>query len=261
MFVLSCTAAGVAHVVHHPLYTLKSHMMMHGSEFNPRIFVGNVWSNPKFLYRGLIARTFGVMPEKGFKMQAWYIADKLMKKHYKNATLTNWLIAGSFAGLATTIIGCPSERIMVIAQIRKQGIWEVIRSAGLRGLYKGAAVTACRDISFNAVFFTMTEVLVRSYMAYTGKEENSFLRYKAGLIAGMIAATVACPLDVAKTRIQGQKLGEPKLGMLQVFQSIIRDEGPRYLFKGLLPRLIAVPSMMSFFYMLNVKFNKWFSQG
>jgi hypothetical protein len=52
MFVLSCTAAGVAHVVHHPLYTLKSHMMMHGSEFNPRIFVGNVWSNPKFLYRG-----------------------------------------------------------------------------------------------------------------------------------------------------------------------------------------------------------------
>ena len=76
---------------------------------------------------------------------------------------------------------------------------------------------------------------------------------------GVLASVGACPLDVAKTRIQGQKLGEPKLGMAEVFRTIIRDEGPRYLFKGLLPRLIAVPSMMSFFYMLNVYFNNLFA--
>lgn len=33
--------------------------------------------------------------------------------------------------------------------------------------------------------------------------------------------------------------------------NIVRNEGPQHLMKGLLPRLIAVPSMMSVFYVIN----------
>ena len=120
-----------------------------------------------------------------------------MKKYYKDATMTSWFVAGSFAGLATTIIGCPSERIMVLAQIRKQGIFEVIRTTGLRGLYKGAVVTSCRDISFNAVFFTATEGIVKAYVAYSGKEQDSYMRYKAGLVAGMYCVCIhMCTLSL-----------------------------------------------------------------
>ena len=38
--------------------------------------------------------------------------------------------------------------------------------------------------------------------------------------------------------------------------SIAREEGPRYLFKGLLPRLIAVPLYMSAFLTANEKLHK-----
>ena len=37
----------------------------------------------------------------------------------------------------------------------------------------------------------------------------------------------------------------------RVMWDIVRQEGARNLMKGLLPRLIAVPSMMSWFYMIN----------
>jgi len=37
----------------------------------------------------------------------------------------------------------------------------------------------------------------------------------------------------------------------RIMLNILRNEGPRYLMKGLLPRLVAVPSMMSVFYVIN----------
>jgi hypothetical protein len=42
----------------------------------------------------------------------------------------------------------------------------------------------------------------------------------------------------------------------KVMQSIARDEGVRYLFRGLLPRLLVVPSMMSWLYVLNEELEK-----
>jgi len=37
----------------------------------------------------------------------------------------------------------------------------------------------------------------------------------------------------------------------RIMWNICRHEGPRHLMKGLLPRLVAVPSMMSTFYVIN----------
>ena len=52
-FGISGIAALSAHLVHHPLYTLKSHMMMHGADFQFRMFVENTVRSPlRFLYRG-----------------------------------------------------------------------------------------------------------------------------------------------------------------------------------------------------------------
>lgn len=45
----------------------------------------------------------------------------------------------------------------------------------------------------------------------------------------------------------------------QIFVNIVRQEGPRNLMKGLLPRLIAVPSMMSVFYVINEELEKLFT--
>ena len=104
--------------------------------------------------------------------------------------------------------GCPSERIMVLAQVSKQGFFDVVRSSGLKGLINGWQPTLYRDIVFNCLFFTCRELSVSSYTKWSGEEPMAFKRVWIGWPAGCLASVVACPLDVIKTRIQGQKLGK-----------------------------------------------------
>ena len=53
-FAVSAIAAGLAHVIHHPLYTLKSQMMFYGPDFRMGRFFKQAWQQKhNFLYRGL----------------------------------------------------------------------------------------------------------------------------------------------------------------------------------------------------------------
>ena len=53
-FAVSAAAAAASHMLHHPLYTLKSQMMFRGPRFSFKVFVKNVLAKPygAFLYRG-----------------------------------------------------------------------------------------------------------------------------------------------------------------------------------------------------------------
>lgn len=258
-FAMSALAAATSHCIHHPLYTLKSQMMFYGSEFSFKNFLKRSLREPTgFLYRGLIPRAIGIMPEKAFKMQAYVIVGAIMDKYLDKPTYTKWLVAGAAAGAATTIIGCPSERAMVLAQIQKQGFIHVVRKVGLIGLYDGWTATLYRDITFNMAFFTTREMFVAKYEKWAKCDANKKERFALGLVAGTISAAIACPLDVIKTRMQGKQLGVPYESCLQIFNRIVRKEGARNLMKGLSPRLYSVPSMMSAFYVIYEEYHKIF---
>jgi hypothetical protein len=52
-FAVSAVSAGLAHLIHHPLYTLKSQMMFYGPKFRPKIFFEQaLHQKHNFLYRG-----------------------------------------------------------------------------------------------------------------------------------------------------------------------------------------------------------------
>ncbi|MCG8623985.1 MAG: hypothetical protein MJE68_18595 [Proteobacteria bacterium] len=52
-FAVSAIAAGLAHVIHHPLYTLKSQMMFYGPDFKIKRFFQQAYQQKhNFLYRG-----------------------------------------------------------------------------------------------------------------------------------------------------------------------------------------------------------------
>lgn len=52
-FAVSAMSAGLAHLIHHPLYTLKSQMMFYGPNFRARRFFEQAWQQKhNFLYRG-----------------------------------------------------------------------------------------------------------------------------------------------------------------------------------------------------------------
>ena len=55
-FAVSAVAAGLSHLLHHPLYTLKSQMMFYGPEFKFRLFIDRAKEHKGFLYRGKVVQ-------------------------------------------------------------------------------------------------------------------------------------------------------------------------------------------------------------
>lgn len=138
---------------------------------------------------GLVSRCMGIMPEKALKMHAWNVVGKQLEK-WNLSPLTKYLVAGSVAGGATTVFGCPSERIMVLAHIRRQGVVHVARTIGFKGMYQGWKVTLYRDIVFNAFFFTTRDLLVDMRLKYSSNHEcSNFERFIFGLPAGELGHT------------------------------------------------------------------------
>ena len=61
---------------------------------------------------GVLPRSIGIAPEKALKMVAWDVAINFVNYTYPNCPKEiQWVIAGSAAGAATTIIG---EEIAVV---------------------------------------------------------------------------------------------------------------------------------------------------
>ena len=126
-FAVSCLSASLAHIPHHPLYTLKSQMMFYGRDFSFFSFMRRTKvTKGTFLFQGertvharcvhvgdllcslssgLVPRTFGIAPEKALKMQAWVLVGRWVDRHVDKPTITKWLMAGAAAGAATTLIG------------------------------------------------------------------------------------------------------------------------------------------------------------
>jgi len=126
----------------------------------------------------------GIMPEKALKMQAWGIVGRELERRNVEP-FPKYVIAGCAAGAATTILGCPSERIMVLAHIRRQGVIHVAKTIGMKGMYQGWKVTLYRDIVFNAFFFTTRDTLVDLQTRLTGRKCSGFERFVAGVPAGL----------------------------------------------------------------------------
>uniref|UniRef100_A0A7S0UNE0 Mitochondrial carrier protein n=1 Tax=Polytomella parva TaxID=51329 RepID=A0A7S0UNE0_9CHLO len=76
-------------------------------------------------------------------------------------------------------------------------------------------------------------------MGKTFLSEPEFVNALSGAIAGALTATVVCPLDVLKTRLQLQRLCEPT-GILGGLSQIVKTEGTVGLYKGLGPTLAAL---------------------
>ena len=107
---------------------------------------------------------------------------------------------------------------MVLAQIQKKGFVEVLKKAGLRGLYHGGMATLCRDVTFNQSLFVLRAIIMRAYEQRHGKEPSPFAKIWWGMPASITASVLACPFDVVKTRVQGKELN--KIGMYSMYISI-----------------------------------------
>lgn len=115
---------------------------------------------------------------------------------------------------------------------------KVLRSEGIRGLYKGFMVN-CTGLLAGQCYITTYE-LVRSRATGYSDAVRGFL---AGGTASLVGQTIVVPVDIVSQKLMIQGQGEQKSkvklkGASGVFQDIIKKNGPRGLYKGYFASLI-----------------------
>ncbi|TRY58168.1 hypothetical protein DNTS_007129 [Danionella cerebrum] len=199
------------------------------------------------LYKGMAAPVAGVTPMFAVCFFGFGLGKKLQQKSPEDAlTYPQLFAAGMLSGVFTTSIMAPGERIKCLLQIQAAAGGQpkyagpmdcgkqLYRQNGIRGLYKGTALTLMRDVPASGMYF-MTYERLKNALTPEGKSPSELSVPSvlfAGGMAGICNWAVATPPDVLKSRFQTAPEGRYPNGFRDVLRELIREEGVRSLYKG-----------------------------
>ncbi|XP_017854114.2 LOW QUALITY PROTEIN: mitochondrial magnesium exporter 1, partial [Drosophila busckii] len=213
------------------------------------------------LYRGISAPLVGVTPIYAVDFAVYAAGKRLFQtdEHVK-LTYTQIFIAGVGAGICSALVTVPTDRIKVLLQTQPvtggplmyngamDTALKLYRQGGLRSLFKGTCACVLRDspTGFYFVTYEALQDLARRRSSTGNITTTSTIL--AGGTAGIVFWSLAAPFDVLKSRLQSAPEGTYKHGIRSVFRDLIAKEGPKALYRGVLPVLIrAFPSTASVF--------------
>ncbi|KAJ3071032.1 hypothetical protein HDU98_005918 [Podochytrium sp. JEL0797] len=200
------------------------------------------------VYAGLSSAAIGSAPGAA----AFFSTYEFLKKKL-NASVGNksgnmdamiHMMAASGGEVVACVIRVPTE---VVKQRMQTGqynsvstaVTSILKANGIRGLYRGYAMTIFREIPFCCVQFPLFEYMKKSWGKAQGRKAEPLEAAVCGSISGGIAAAVTTPLDVVKTRIMlSQNTSANTYNSIPgSFSKIVREEGYSALFKGIGPRV------------------------
>lgn len=162
-------------------------------------------------------------------------------------TVLDKACSGFFAAFFSSFALCPTELIKCKLQALKETnskqisaselTSDILRTQGVRGLYNGLTSTIVREMPGYFAFFGGIEGTKHLLAKYTSiKDENHpMMPLMAGGVGGICLWLTIFPFDLIKSRIQVEN---SKLSLTTMLFKIIREEGPKTLYKGLGPTLI-----------------------
>ncbi|CAF1318121.1 unnamed protein product [Adineta ricciae] len=221
------------------------------------------------LYKGMGAPLVGVTPMFAVCFFGYGIGKKLQTPSGEHGeyTLTQIFAAGMLSGVFTTVIMAPGERIKCLLQIQHAGhekryngpmdcAKQLYKEGGIRSIYKGTALTLMRDVPASGVYFASYEYLKKALRSEGQSDLGALKTLLAGGLAGICNWVVAIPPDVLKSRFQTAPAGK-YTGIGDVLRELIRTEGIRSLYKGIVPVMLrAFPANAACFlgYEVTIKF-------
>ncbi|XP_069617817.1 mitochondrial glutamate carrier 1-like isoform X1 [Ranitomeya imitator] len=112
---------------------------------------------------------------------------------------------------------------------------ELLRTQGIKGLYKGLGATLLRDVPFSVIYFPLFSNINKLGMSSPDVRAPFLHSFFAGCVAGSTAAVAVNPCDVVKTRLQSLNKGaneEVYSGIIDCVRKIWINEGPSAFLKG-----------------------------
>ncbi|XWS44821.1 hypothetical protein CRYUN_Cryun15aG0081900 [Craigia yunnanensis] len=198
----------------------------------------------KGLYSGLAGNLAGVLPASALFVGVYEpTKQKLLKLFPENLSAVAHLTAGAIGGMAASLIRVPTE---VVKQRMQTGqftsaphaVHLITSNEGFRGLYAGYGSFLLRDLPFDAIQFCIYEQLRIGYKAAARRDLNDPENAIIGAFAGALTGAITTPLDVIKTSLMVQGSANQYQGIFDCVQTIVREEGPPALLKGIGPRVL-----------------------
>lgn len=197
------------------------------------------------LYKGMLSPMIGVAAINSMLFAVYGSALRLTAQDLQSPTVRDVFIAGSLSGFVNGFFSCPMELIKIRLQNQTdspgklyKGPWDcirkIIKSDGLKGLYKGLPTTLMRETPSYGAYFASYELFCK-LIPNSDPNEPSLGLLMAGGSAGVVGWLTTYPLDVVKTRLQSiSEAQAPKYKTVSnAFRVIAREEGYRVFFSGL----------------------------
>ncbi|MDF1757225.1 MAG: MC/SLC25 family protein [Legionellaceae bacterium] len=183
---------------------------------------------PSFLYKGTGCNFTGFTLTITLQM---YLTDEIEKKFGSNPTSSQKTISALVAGVASSIVACPTDAIMSWKQSPVEG--------GKLRLFKSLPATMVQEGACSTFFLVVAPFLER---VLAPKIDNqSALTFVSGSIAGAGAGILSQPANTIRT-IQ-QKSISPD-GFFKTGQDIYLQRGIPGLFQGTTSRLLMIGASM-----------------
>lgn len=257
--VIASAAAGLAgRLVCHPVDTIKSQL---------QAGVSPTWSF-RAMYRGLGVALGGGIPATVMYLNTYdYSKAYLSREDLGLPSFAVHLTAGMVAETVSCLVFVPVDVIKERMQIQglrpeksptnksvyyrntRDAIWQILAKEGIAyGFYKGYGATLLSFGPFSAAYFAIYEslkplVAIRLGKAGKDGEETLLSNIVASASAGALASWLTNPLDLAKLRLQVDRMGgrstaggaDSTLGMLRL---VYRHSGVQGLYRGAFARVL-----------------------
>lgn len=250
-------AAGI--ISGYPLDTLRIRQQQNARSGSAISILRNVVSaeGPSALYRGMAAPLASVTFQNAMAFQIYAVLSRALDPSvspkdppsYKGVAL-----GGLGTGALQSLMLTPVELVKIRLQLQNTSHAEphqalqphkgpisvaksIMRTEGLRGMYRGLTITVLRDAPAHGVYFWTYEYMREQLHpgCRKARQESLDTMLAAGGLAGVASWMCCYPLDVIKTRLQAQSQSpSPKYnGIVDCFQKSVREEGYSVLTRGL----------------------------
>jgi len=170
------------------------------------------------------------------------------KKEKQTGMWWRHLVAGGSAGAVSRSFTAPLDRVKIYMQVHASkestlSVFGVLKNmvteGGVKSLWRGNATNVLKIAPESAIKFAAYEQVKKLIVGERVKDISVIERFAAGASAGAIAQTCIYPLEVIKTRLAVSKTGQYK-GILDCGARVLKENGPKGLFKGYIPNLIGI---------------------
>ncbi|KAJ0175671.1 hypothetical protein K1T71_008830 [Dendrolimus kikuchii] len=230
-FIAGCIGGCAGIIAGHPLDTLKVHMQSgrgSATECMKSLFKGGTLANA---YRGVWAPLGGIAAVNAIVFGVYGNTRRALPQSdslYTHAT------AGAVAGALQSFACAPVELVKTRQQLSNarempSGAWagarHIIQKGGFKALFRGLSITMARDCPAFTIYFASYEAMTR--------EDRSILRvFTAGGVAGTLSWILLYPIDVVKSRIQGDVINRYSSSW-DCFKKSIQAEGWKCMSRGI----------------------------